>query len=171
MFQLLSMNKIKLAIVSDHEEFRETMIQSIHLEGDLQVVLKAENGVQLLELLKATTVEVILMDIRVPKKCGFKATEQLRRLYPEIKIIALMQYDMEVNIVEMNIRGVKSFVGKENQPGELFKAIRITRMGGYYMTTLASKIIQKHLAKSKANELPILNDFEMMLLQLICKGT
>lgn len=164
------MKKIKLALVDDHDGFRKAITRLIQLEDDLKVVLQAENGVQLLELLKTTTVEVILMDIRMPKMDGFEASAQVKRLHPNIKIIAFSQYDIEANIVEMYIRGVRSFVGKEDKPEELFKAIRTIWNGGVYMTDHSSQIIQQYLTKFQISKSPSLNDFETGLLKLVCKG-
>jgi len=139
------MNKIKLAIVDDSEEMRNALKRLIHLEPDFEIVLQAENGVNLLELLETASPDIILMDIRMPKMDGFEATEKVKYLYPNIKIIAFSQYDIESNIIEMNIRGVKSFIGKGDSPEELFKAIRTVKDGGVYMPNHAAEIIQKYL--------------------------
>lgn len=108
------MTKIKLALAEDHKEFRKAIKRLIHLEGDLEVILEAENGLHLLDQLKAKTPNIILMDIRMPKMNGIEATVRIKEEYPEIKIIAFSQYDQEENIIEMNIHGVKSFIGKED---------------------------------------------------------
>ena len=110
------MRKIKIAIADDHEKSRYALTKFIHLETDLEVVLQVENGVQLMEMLKTVTPDIILMDIRMPKMNGFEASEIVKKTYPDIKIIAFSQYDFETNIIEMNIRGVKSFIGKEDDP-------------------------------------------------------
>lgn len=167
------MEKIKLAVVDDCEKFRNAITKIIHLENDLEVVLQAENGEQLLELLKTATVEVILMDIRMPKMDGFEASEKVKQLHPNVKIIAFSQYDLEANIIEMNIKGVKSFVGKEDEPEELFKAIRTVSSGGVYMTNRSAEIVQRYLSNISKflNHLPsTLCDHEKILLKMIVEG-
>lgn len=57
-----------MAVVDDHEKFRNAITKVIHLENDLEVVLQAGDGEQLLELLKTVAVEVIHMDIRMPSQ-------------------------------------------------------------------------------------------------------
>ena len=101
------MQKIRLAVVDDHEKFRKAITRLIHFESDMEVVLQAENGEHLLELLKIKAVDLILMDIRMPKMDGFIASEKVKKLYPNIKIIAFSQYDLEANIIEMNIHARK----------------------------------------------------------------
>lgn len=106
---------------------------------------------------------------------GIEASLILSQLYPSIKIIAFSQYDQEENIIEMNIHGVKSFIGKEDDHEELFKAIRIVYSGGVYMTDRAAKIVQKYLSRiggvqhSKVN-LPAISESERKLIKDIVKG-
>jgi len=115
------------------------------------------------------------MDIRMPLMNGIEASLILSQLYPSIKIIAFSQYDQEENIIEMNIHGIKSFIGKEDNPDELFKAIRIVYSGGVYMTDRAAKIVQNYLSRiggvqnSKVN-LPEITDSERKLIKDIVNG-
>jgi two-component system response regulator NreC len=167
------MQKIRLAVVDDHEKFRKAITRLIHFESDMEVVLQAENGEHLLELLKIKTVDLILMDIRMPKMDGFIASEKVKKLYPNIKIIAFSQYDLEANIIEMNIRGVKSFVGKEDEPRELFKAIRTVINGGVYMTDRSAEIVQRYLlniSKIHNQSTVDLCEKEKTLLKMLVQG-
>jgi len=166
---------IKLAIAEDNKYFREALKKLIRTEKDMEVILEADNGVDLLEKLKDVQPEIILMDIRMPLMNGIEASLILSQLYPSIKIIAFSQYDQEENIIEMNIHGIKSFIGKEDNPDELFKAIRIVYSGGVYMTDRAAKIVQNYLSRiggvqnSKVN-LPEITDSERKLIKDIVNG-
>jgi DNA-binding NarL/FixJ family response regulator len=142
------MSKIKLAIADDHKTFRKAVIKLIETEKDLEVVLEAENGKQLLELLLTkVTPDIILMDIQMTVMDGFEATRAVNELYPTIKIIALTLYDNGANIMEMYKLGVQSLIGKEEHYGELFFAIRAVNNGGCYMTTKCKEIIQSKLTE------------------------
>lgn len=163
------MSKIRLAIADDCSKFRKQIVKLIHLENDLEVILEAENGLQLLENLKVRTPDIILMDIRMPIMDGIEATKKIKEEYSIIKIITYSQYDIEENIVKMSILGVKSFIGKEDDIDELFKAIRTVYDGGVYLTEKAATIIQKRLMEThkkpenRQHELSILeNDFEFL---------
>lgn len=173
------MTKIKLAIADDSEKFRKAIIRFINKENDLGVILEAENGIHLLEQLKAKTPDIILMDIRMPLMDGVEATDKIHALYPHLKIIAYSQYDQEENIIKMSIHGVKSFIGKEDELEELLKAIRIVHDGGVYMTDKASLIIQHYLAEissSSGEDFDSsefennLSEIELLTLKCICKG-
>ena len=139
------MDKIKIAIADDHKDIRKALNIAFNTEKSLEVVLTAENGIDLLEKLQRVKPEIIIMDIRMPKMDGIEATDQVLALYPNIKIIAYSQYDYESNIIKMYTHGVRSFVGKEDGTDELFKAIKIVADGGAYLTENAFEIIQRNL--------------------------
>ena len=163
--------KIKIAIVDDCEKIRRMTAALLNLEHDFVVVLQAENGKIFLEQLETTMPDLVLLDIRMPEMCGLKTSVRLKELYPNLKIIAYSQYDFESNIIEMNIRGVKSFIGKNDEPEELFKEIRTVFTGGAYMTDRSTTIIQKYLAYKHNIVCPInVDDTELSLIKKLCQG-
>jgi DNA-binding NarL/FixJ family response regulator len=145
------MKKIKLAIADDHLELHQAVTLLLNTQADFEIVLHAENGLDLLEKLEIFKPDIVLMDIKMPKMNGIEATDKVLEQYPEIKIIAFSLYDNEANIVDMYLHGVKSFIGKEDPNQELFKAIRIVYDGGAYMTELSISIVQKHLTDISKN--------------------
>lgn len=145
------MSKIRIAIADDHKIFRESIIKLIATDEDLEVILEAENGKQLLEQLKTITPDIILMDIQMDVMDGFEATRQINELYPSIKVIILTLYDNEANIIEMYRLGIQSLIGKEEHYDELFLAIKTVSTGGCYMTTTCKEIIQQKLNEYKLN--------------------
>ena len=167
------MSKIKIAIVDDNKQFRRAIRVLFKTELDLEIIVEADNGVHLLEQLKTDQPDIILMDIRMPRMNGIEASRKVRELYPKIKIITFSQYDCEANIVEMFIIGVKSFIGKDDSPDELLRAIRTVSTSGSYMTDLATEIIQRKLAyKAKeSNNIHLLNDAEeRKFIRMIIQG-
>lgn len=163
--------KIRIAIVDDCQKYCKAIARVLHLEDDFRVIMQAGNGFELLDQLLTITPDVILLDIRMPEMDGMDAADRVRELYPGLKIIAHSQYDFESNIIEMNMRGVKSFIGKEDRPEELTKAIRIVHNGGVYMTDRAAEIIQKYLTNSYKRSCPVrVNEFELKLLKSLCQG-
>ena len=167
------MSKIKIALVDDNKQFRNATKALFKTERDLEITLEAENGIQLLEHLKSEQPEIILMDIRMPKLNGIETSKKVIELYPQIKIITFSQYDYESNIVEMYIIGVKSFIGKDDRPEELIKAIRTVYTSGSYMTDMATEIIKRNLAykaKESNNVHLLANQQEKELVKMIIKG-
>jgi DNA-binding NarL/FixJ family response regulator len=167
------MTKIKIAIADDNKQFKKAVKALFKTEQDIEIIIDADNGVHLLEQLKTEQPDVILMDIRMPKMNGIEASKKVLELYPKIKIITFSQYDYESNIVQMYIIGVKSFIGKEDRPEELLKAIHTVYTSGSYMTDMAAEIIQQNLAyKAKeSNNIHLLeSEQEKEFVKMIVKG-
>ena len=165
------MNKIKVAIADDDERLRKSLVLLLHTYADVNVMLQAYNGKDLIEQLQANKPDIILMDISMPEMGGVEATINVKKLYPEQKIIAYSLYNFEVNIIEMYSLGVKSFIGKDDKPDELVRAIRTVHSGGAYMTNYCAEIIQRNLSYSCPTGNSIsLTEFELNLLRAICKG-
>jgi DNA-binding NarL/FixJ family response regulator len=167
------MNKIKIAIVDDNKQFRRAIKVLFKTERDFETILEADNGVHLLEQLKTEQPDIVLMDIRMPRMDGIEASKKVKELYPRIKIITFSQYDYESNIIEMYMIGVKSFIGKDDSPDELLKAIRTVYTSGSYMTDMATEIIQRQLiykAKESSNIHLLDTIQEKELITMIIKG-
>lgn len=171
-YRIGPMTKIKIAIVDDNKQFRKAIKALFKTERDLEIMLEADNGINLLEQLEKEQPEIILMDIRMPKMDGIEASKKVKELYPKIKIITFSQYDYESNIIQMYIIGVKCFIGKSDSPDELIKAIRTVHTSGSYMTDLSSEIIQRHLAyqAKESNNIHLLDEQEKVLVKMIIKG-
>ena len=75
----LKSNKIKVMIADDHPLLREGIIKLLSLEPDIEVVGEAEDGAQAIELARTIDVDVILMDINMPKINGIMATKIIKR--------------------------------------------------------------------------------------------
>ncbi|UXE68938.1 MAG: response regulator transcription factor [Chryseotalea sp. WA131a] len=169
------MSKIKIGLVDDNKQFRRSLKLLFKIEHDFEIMLEADNGLHLLEQLgiNVEQPEIILMDIRMPKMDGIEASKKVLENYPQIKIITFSQYDYESNIVQMYIIGVKSFIGKDDHPNELIKAIRTVYTSGSYMTDMATEIIQRYLAYKvkESNNVHLLdNEQEKELIKMIVKG-
>jgi DNA-binding NarL/FixJ family response regulator len=126
------MGKIKLAIADDSLQLQKALVTVFEAEKDFELVLRANNGLDLLAKLKVVTClpDIILMDIQMPEMSGIDATKHIHKHYPSIKIIAFSQFDNEPNVLKMYSLGVKSFIGKDDGMDTLFNAIKVVHGGG-----------------------------------------
>src|SRR5437868_15336599 len=80
---------IKVTIADDHTLFRTGVKTSFQARKDIQMVAEAENGMQLLNLLRHIKPDVVLLDIQMPVMDGLTALPEIKKLYPDIKVIML----------------------------------------------------------------------------------
>lgn len=80
---------LRIAITDDHKTFRETLTFLINSFENMEVVLEASNGLELLEKLKITSVDVLLLDLEMPEMDGFETYRNIKERYPDIKTIVL----------------------------------------------------------------------------------
>jgi DNA-binding NarL/FixJ family response regulator len=88
------MSTIKIAIVDDHQLFREGLGSLLTKSDAYQVVISASNGAEFLEKLSTgVRPEVVLLDLNMPEMDGFEVLKRMKGRYPEIKTLALSMHD------------------------------------------------------------------------------
>lgn len=126
---------IKLAIVDDNPFLQKTVQDKLSFFEEIELKFKANDGVDLLQKLeKNHNLDLILMDIEMPKMNGIEATEAVKNRYPQIKIIMLTVFDNDENIFKSIKAGADGYLLKEINPDELHNAIVETLNGGAAMT-------------------------------------
>ncbi len=139
------MNKIKLGLVDDHALFLEGLKSLLLSEDNLSVIFDARSGELCLSKLKELTHEpdIILCDIKMTGMMGYELTEELARLYPNVKVLALSMYEDEASIIRMVKSGAKGYVLKGAEPWELIQAIKSIHLEGFYFGTNSKALINQ----------------------------
>ena len=121
---------IKILIADDQELIRESLKIVLDMNGEMKVVGLAENGHRVLELVKKTLPDVILMDIRMPELDGVLCTKKVKDQYPDIKIIILTTFDDDDYVYHALKYGASGYLLKGCSVQELTSAIHIVMAGG-----------------------------------------
>jgi DNA-binding NarL/FixJ family response regulator len=167
------MNKIKIAIADDYAIFRDGLKVGLNQDQNMEVVVEAGNGDELLERLEVNAVDVILMDLRMPGMDGMEATRQVRKKFEQTRIIAVTLHDEDSFIVHLMEIGANAYLLKDANPCEIREAIYAVHLNGYYFNDLVNKALLKKLI-TKGNFKPTfkqkieLSERELEVLQLIC---
>ena len=103
---------------------RDGLNALIDRQADMEVVGKAENGQQAIELARELQPDVILMDVKMPVMDGIEAACQILSEMPGMKILALSMYTDNGFIEGMMHAGARGYIAKDSDPEELYKAIR-----------------------------------------------
>lgn len=137
--------KISIALADDHTMFRHGLIAILETYPDLSIMFDASNGLELLEQLKMSPVKprICIVDVNMPVMHGYETVKNIRRLYPNMLILALSMYHDEINIIQMLRSGANGYVLKDSEPKVLVEAIRTVNEYGMYSSELiTSDILQ-----------------------------
>jgi len=115
---------IKVAITDDNAVFNQGMEILLKLSTDMEVVIKADNGAHLLQLIKNNQPDVILLDLRMPVLDGFSTLQELKKTYPRIKVI-ILTIDAEASDVRRALQiGADAYLLKSSDPEIITNKIR-----------------------------------------------
>ena len=151
------LNEIKIGLADDHSIFRKGVILSMRQYLNLNFVLEAENGDELLKKIPLAMPEIILCDLKMPQKDGIEATKAITKLYPHIKVIILTMYEDDHFVSHLMDCGAAGYLLKNTEPSEIYKAINDVRKNGFYLTPFVNRILIKKNYKKQKFE-PSLNN-------------
>lgn len=153
-------NQVKIIITEDKAQFRKALIRDL-IHFGVKTIAEAENGVELLKLLRDHSPDVILLDLRMPVMDGSITMEYLNYFYPELKVIILTFHDEKVLIEDFASRDVSGYITKDEVSGDpelLSKLIKKVHLG------------TKHITQNKANANLIFTEIQKDIVQLEGKG-
>lgn len=136
---------LRIAITDDHILFRKSLELLINSFRNMQVVVKASNGIELLEKLQTTPVDILLLDLQMPEMDGFKTCQKIKELYPKIKILVLTLMNETDTIKKVVNMGVQGYFTKNTPPKELEDAIWKLENNGFYFEKSLSAVVNEIL--------------------------
>ncbi len=167
----------KIVIVDDNLFLQKAIAEKLSFFDDLSCKFTAKNGEDLLEKLEENhNIDLILMDIEMPKMNGIEATCHIKTKYPQIKIIMLTAFDNDENIFKSIKAGADGYLLKEVNPQALHDGILDTLAGGATMTpSIALKTLKLFrnpiiFENKPENELVTLSTREIEVLDQLSKG-
>jgi DNA-binding NarL/FixJ family response regulator len=146
-----SYTPIKIAIADDHEIFRDGFKLLLKNQKELELVGEAENGKELLEVARVQQPDVIITDIKMPEMDGIEACKQIRKRFPDMKVIALSMFNDDNLIVDMLEAGARGYLLKNTNKTELLQATKAVYEGSSYYCMATSAKLTKMIAESKFN--------------------
>lgn len=137
------MKKINLLIADDHTMFLQGIVSLLEQESEINIVGKAVNGIEALEIIKTKNPDLIILDISMPEMDGIELSKILKKDFPEVKILIVSTHS-NVKIISRLIRiGVNGYLLKNAEKSELLKAIHSIASGENYFS---EETEEKHLA-------------------------
>jgi two-component system, NarL family, response regulator DegU len=166
--------KLRVYIADDHTLFRKAMVNLLQTFKQVSEVKDAENGKELLTMIKYDAPDVAIVDLEMPIMDGTQTCEIILQKHPEVKIIILTMHDSEKYIMHMMEMGVHAFLLKNTEPDELEKAIYSVIEKDFYHNELVSSILRKSVNDKKFSKNPLLkssdlSDRETLIVRLLCQ--
>ncbi|HZC34138.1 MAG TPA: response regulator transcription factor [Chthoniobacterales bacterium] len=156
---------INVIIADDHPVVREGLAAILKSQKDIKVVAEATNGEETLELCSQLSPDVLLLDLRMPKKDGLQViTELTARRVSKPRVIVMTTYESEEDIRRALKAGAKGYLVKGTAPQQIRDSVRKVALG----ESLLPADIASKLAESMAH--PELSERERQVLQYIANG-
>ncbi len=169
----------RLILADDHTILRDGIRALLSAEADLDIVGEASNGAEVLSILENTAADVVLMDVQMPVLDGFATMPELRRRFPEVRVLVLTMLDHENYVARMFEAGALGYVLKNAAISEIKHAIRTVATSNTFLCTeIGLNMLYKAVAHS-ASQAPDdnapttgadLTARELEVLKLIAEG-
>ncbi len=117
-------DKLRVMVVDDHALFRRGLQMVLDDEGDLELVGEAADGAEAVERAQELMPDVVLMDVRMPRRSGIEAARELKDVLPHAKILMLTISDDEADLYDAIKAGASGYLLKEIPIEEVADAIR-----------------------------------------------
>jgi DNA-binding NarL/FixJ family response regulator len=164
---------IKVAIADDHKIFRKGVILSLKVYHNINFILEAENGEELIKGIEKEQPDIVLLDLKMPVKDGIETTKYLNKHYPQIRILILTMFEDERFVGHLMESGANGYLLKSTEPAEIKQAIIDVMNTGFYLNNFVNRVlIKKNYAKQKfnpnLNSEIVISEREKEVLSLVC---
>lgn len=163
---------IKLLIADDHQLVIDGIKLMLAEQDDIECVAEAKNGEEVIQILKNTAIDVLVLDIEMPLLNGIETCKIVKKIYPHVKILALSMLK-EASMIKMMLEhGASGYLLKNAGQDEILEAIRkVNNNQEYYsfdvLQTIMRSLTKKEEEKENKPFIPSLTRREKQVLQLI----
>lgn len=136
---------IQIGIVDDHAIVRSGLRQFLSEHVDLRVAGEAASAADAIALVRNTELDVLLLDISMPRQSGLDALALIRARAPNLAILVLSAYPEEHYAINLIRRGASGYLNKECDPQDIVKAIRTVARGRHYVSPAVAELLAQQL--------------------------
>ena len=168
-------NKIKIVLAEDHTILREGLRALLSSDPKFEIIGEAEDGREAVRCVEKLGPDLILMDLSMPRMSGMEAIREIKKRYPQSKVIALTVHKTEEYLHTTLQAGADGYVLKDATHNELVMAIKSVMQGKPYLSPgVSEKVIEGYL-EGKGTLKPdspwkSLSQREREVLKLIAEG-
>ncbi len=165
-----------MIVADDQELFRRGLTMLLTQEPDIEVVAEAGDGVAATDLASSMAPDVVLLDVRMPRRSGIEACRAIKESNPSAKVIMLTVSDEEGDLYEAVKSGAAGYLLKDSSIEEVAQGIRVVADGQSLISpSMAVKLIDEFKQMSKPERHQVngglrLTERELEVLRLVAKG-
>lgn len=161
---------VRIALVDDQNLVREGIAELLGLDDCLEIAIMAENGDEVIAALAQTSVDVIVMDIRMPGDSGIEALRKLRTAGDTTPVLMLTTFDEPELLLQSTAAGAQGFMLKDTSPESLIAAIWTLSKGGNVLEPIPMQKVRAWHNYSETPQIEDLSRRELEVLQLMAGG-
>ena len=166
---------VRVLIADDQALVRAGFRKLLDSEPGIEVVGEAANGLEVLEAARRFTIDVVLMDIRMPKLDGLEATRRLAATNGRTRVVILTTFDLDEYVFEALKLGASGFLLKDSPPDQLISAIHVAANGEAFLApSITRRLIEEFAHRPTPSEAPTglaeLTPRELEVLKLLAGG-
>lgn len=137
---------IKIVIADDHPIFRDGLRKLLSLEEDFEVVGEAKDGNEVLDVVRQTEPDVLLLDLRMPSLDGLAVLQSLKAMTSQCKVIILTASEDKNEFVQAMKLGCSGIVLKQTATELLYKSIRKVFQGEIWLDSHTTAAVMRQFA-------------------------
>lgn len=161
------MNHVRLLVVDDHPVVRDGLVGMVNTDPDIEVVGEASDGTEAVNMARAFTPDLILMDLRMPGTDGVTAIRELARLQVPSRVLVLTTHDTDADVLPAIEAGATGYLLKDAPRDELLGAVHDASRGH---AVLAPSVASRLVDRVRTPEASQLSPRELEVLALVADG-
>jgi DNA-binding NarL/FixJ family response regulator len=163
----------RILIADDHSIVRSGLRKVLDAKPDMEVVAEAEDGAEAVEKALAEDVDLVILDVSMPRKTGIQAAAELHKRKPELRILMLSMHDSEQFLFEALKAGASGYVLKSGADTDIVDAVRAAMRGGSFLYPSAvTTLVRDYVERGGRGEeqFDVLTPRELEVLKLIAEA-
>jgi DNA-binding NarL/FixJ family response regulator len=160
----------RVLLADDHPVVRNGLRELLNSEPDFRVVAEVDDGAQAVERALGDDVDLVVLDVSMPRMTGLQAARELSSRKPELRVLMLSMHENEQFLFEALRAGASGYVLKTAADRDLVEACRATMRGETFLYAGAvAALVREHLERD-ATSLDPLTPRELEVVKLVAEG-
>jgi DNA-binding NarL/FixJ family response regulator len=161
---------IRVAMADDHPILRRGITEVLAKEADMKLAGEANDGLELLSLVRKSKFDIVILDISMPRMGGLDVLRQLKSEFPKLPVLILSVHPEDQYAVRVIKMGASGYLTKDSATSALVQAIRLVVAGRKYISPSLAERLAAELASSDRPPHQRLSNREYEILCLIASG-